>query len=104
MAARIKTGDRVIVVTGKDKGKQGDVESVDRADNTAIVAGIRMVKRHTKPTQDSPGGIVDKETPIHLSNLALIDPESDKPTRIGFRVDADGKKERFAKRSGASLS
>ncbi len=104
MAARIKTGDRVIVVTGKDKGKQGDVESVDRADSTAIVAGIRMVKRHTKPTQDSPGGIVDKETPIHLSNLALIDPESDKPTRIGFRVDADGKKERFAKRSGASLS
>ncbi len=100
MATKIKKGDKVIVRTGRDKGKTGEVLRVLRADNRALVQGVNMVKRHTRPTQTQAGGIVEKEATIHLSNLAHVDPEDDKPTRVGFKVLKDGKKVRFAKRSG----
>lgn len=104
MAAKIRKGDRVQVLTGRDKGKRGEVLSVNPTENRALVRGVHMVKRHQKATgMNNPGGIVEKEAPIHLSNLALIDPKSDKPTRVGFRVLEDGKKVRVAKSSGEVL-
>jgi len=100
MAAKIKKGDRVIVLSGRDKGKQGEVIAVMPSENRALVRGVNIVRRHQKPTQASPeGGIVSKEGPIDLSNIALEDPKDGKPTRVGFKV-IDGKKVRFAKRSG----
>lgn len=99
MAAKIKKGDRVIVLAGRDKGKSGEVLSVDPTAGRATVAGVNTVQRHTKQSANSEGGIIPKAAPINLSNLAIEDPKDGKPTRVGFRVE-DGKKVRFAKRSG----
>ena len=99
MAAKIKKGDRVMVLAGRDKGKSGEVLKMLASEQRAIVQGVNMVKRHTRPSQAGPGGIIEKEAPIHLSNLAHIDPKDKKPTRIGFRMEGD-RKVRFAKRSG----
>jgi len=100
MAMRLKKGDRVIVTTGRDKGKQGEIVRMLVKDGRALVQGVNMVKRHTRPSQAGAGGIVEKEAAIHLSNLALIDPKSGQATRIGFKTLEDGRKVRFAKRSG----
>lgn len=99
MAAKIKKGDKVIVLTGRDKGKTGDVLSINPGDNRAVVQGVNLVKRHQRATQTEEGGIFTKEAPIHLSNIALVDPKENKATRIGFVVK-DGEKKRVAKRSG----
>jgi large subunit ribosomal protein L24 len=104
MAAKIKKGDRVQVLTGRDKGKRGEVIAVMPTESRALVQGVHMVKRHQKPQgMSQPGGILEKEAPIHLSNLALIDPKSDKPTRVGFKLLGDGKKVRVARPSGEVL-
>ncbi|PZW39999.1 LSU ribosomal protein L24P [Humitalea rosea] len=101
MAAKIRKGDTVQVLAGRDKGKRGEVLSISPTEVRAFVQGVNMVKRHTKPQgMGKPGGIIEKEGPIHLSNLALLDPKGDKPTRVGFKVLDDGKKVRFAKASG----
>ncbi len=97
---RMKKGDKVVVRTGKDKGKTGEVLRMIPSDNRAVVQGVNMVKRHTRPTQMSAGGIVEKEASIHVSNLALADPKDDKPTRTGVKILKDGRKVRYAKRSG----
>ena len=100
MAAKIKKGDRVVVLTGKDKGRQGQVLQVLPKEDRVLVAGINMVKQHTRPTQGDPqGGIKNKEATLHISNVAYIDPKSGEPTRVGFKVDGD-KKVRVAKKSG----
>ena len=104
MAAKIKKGDSVVVLTGKDKGKQGTVTKVIVDDGRAVVSGVNMVTRHQKPTQADPsGGIKQFEAAIDLSNLAIADPRDGKPTRVGFRVDDNGRKIRFAKRSGEAI-
>ena len=103
MAMRIKKGDQVIVITGRDKGKTGEVIKSMPKENKVIVQGINLVKRHTKPTQESAGGIVTKEAPIHVSNVALIDPKDGKATRVGFKVE-NGQKVRVSKRSGEVIS
>jgi large subunit ribosomal protein L24 len=100
MAAKIKKGDTVVVLTGRDKGKSGEVIQILPADNKALVRGINMVRRHQKQTQSQEAGIVSKEAPIHLSNIALADPKDGKATRVGFKVQDDGAKVRVAKRSG----
>ena len=101
MAARIKKGDQVVVITGADRGRRGEVLQVMPKDERAVVRGVRVVKRHTKPTgMGQPGGIIEKEGPIHLSNLMLVDPKSDKPTKVGFRVIEGGQKVRVAKATG----
>ena len=100
MAAKIKKGDRVIVLAGRDKGRSGEVVEVRPVDDRAIVRGVNVVKRHTRATQQTEGGIISKEMPIHLSNLAIADPKDGKPTRVGFKVLDDGRKVRVAKRSG----
>ncbi len=97
---RIKKGDKVIVLAGKDKGKQGQVLKVLPSENRAKVAGINMVKRHSKPAMGKPGGIMTVEMPIHLSNIACVDPKSGKASRIGYKMLKDGKKVRVAKKSG----
>jgi len=99
MAAKIKKGDKVVVLTGRDKGKRGAVLAVFPQEDRALVQGVNVVKRHTKPSQTTTGGIVSKESKIHLSNIALEDPKSGKPTRVGFKVQ-DGRKVRIAKASG----
>ncbi|HEY6734620.1 MAG TPA: 50S ribosomal protein L24 [Roseiarcus sp.] len=100
MAAKIKKGDRVIVTTGRDKGKRGEVRQVMPEDGRAIVAGVNLVRRHTRQTAQTEGGIISKESTIHLSNLAILDPKTGKPTRVGFKVLDDGRKVRVAKGSG----
>lgn len=101
MAARIRKGDQVLVLTGRSKGVRGEVLSVFPKTEKAIVRGVAVAKRHTKPNRmGENGGIIDKEMPIHLSNLKLIDPKSGKPTRVGFRVLEDGRKVRVAKATG----
>ncbi|MHA7772395.1 50S ribosomal protein L24 [Roseibium sp. M-1] len=100
MAAKIKKGDTVVVLTGRDKGKSGEVIQMLTSDNKALVRGINMVRRHQKQTQTQEAGIVAKEAPIHLSNIALADPKDGKATRVGFKVQDDGTKVRVAKRSG----
>ena len=97
---KIKKGDKVIVTTGKDRGKQGEVVRMIPTENRAVVRGVNLAKRHTKQTAAQEGGIVTKEMPIHVSNLALRDPKDGKPTRVGYKTLADGKKVRVAKRSG----
>ncbi len=97
---KIKKGDRVVVLTGKDKGKKGNVVSVSPKTNKAVVDGINVVKRHTKQSASQEGGIIAKEMPIHISNLAHLDPKDNKPTRVGFKINKDGSKVRVAKRSG----
>jgi large subunit ribosomal protein L24 len=100
MAAKIKKGDRVVVLAGKDKGRQGQVLKVLPKDNRVVVGGVNMVKRHTRPTQADPqGGIKNKEAALHISNVAYVDPKSGEPTRVGFRIDGDTKV-RVAKKSG----
>ena len=99
-AAKIKKGDHVVVLTGRDKGKHGEVIQVMPKDGRALVRGVNVVRRHQKQTAQQEGGIVSKEAPIDLSNLALEDPKDGKPTRIGFKVLEDGSKVRVAKRSG----
>ena len=101
--AKIKKGDKVVVLTGRDKGKEGEVLRVLIDQERVVVQGVSMVKRHTRPGAGQPGGIVDKEGTIHISNVALTDPKSSKPTRVGFKILADGKKVRVAKRSGEVL-
>jgi large subunit ribosomal protein L24 len=100
MGVKIKKGDRVIVTTGRDKGKKGEVLKVFPKDDRALVSGVNVVKRHQRQTQTQQGGIVNKESAIHLSNLAHVDPKSGKATRIGFKTLNDGRKVRFAKKSG----
>ncbi|MEM1160719.1 MAG: 50S ribosomal protein L24 [Pseudomonadota bacterium] len=102
MAAKLKTGDKVVVLAGRDKGKEGDILSVDTRDGRAVVSGVNMVTRHTRQTQTSAGGRIPKEAPIQISNLALVDPKDGGPTRVGFRIE-DGKKVRFAKKSGETI-
>lgn len=100
MAAKIKKGDRVVVLTGRDKGRTGEVVQVMPKEERALVRGANLVKRHQRQTQNQEGGIISKEAPLHLSNIALADPKDGKPTRVGFRILEDGRKVRFAKRSG----
>jgi large subunit ribosomal protein L24 len=97
---KIRKGDKVVVTTGKDKGKQGEVVRMIPTENRAVVRGVNLAKRHQKQTAAQEGGIVSKEMPIHVSNLALRDPKDGKPTRVGYKTLADGKKVRVAKRSG----
>jgi len=97
---KIKKGDNVVVITGRDKGKMGEVLRVFPAQSRAIVQGVNLAKRHTRPRMGDPGGIVEKELTIHISNIAHVDPQSRKPTRIGYRNLGDGRKVRFARRSG----
>ena len=97
---KIKKGDRVVVTTGRDKGKTGEVLEVLRAESRVRVQGCNMVKRHTRPTQTNAGGIISKEASLHISNVAHIDPKTDQPARVGYRLLDDGRKVRFAKGSG----
>ena len=100
MVARIKKGDRVMILSGKDQGKTGEVLKLFPSNSRAIVQGVNIHKRHTAPSQAGPGGIGEKEASIHLSNLAHLDPSDNKPTRVGVKVLDDGRHVRYAKRSG----
>ena len=100
MAVKIKKGDHVVVLTGRDKGKHGEVLKVMPEENRAIVKGIAMIRRHQRQTATQDGGIISKEAAIHVSNLAIEDPKDGKPTRVGFKFLKDGRKVRFARRSG----
>jgi large subunit ribosomal protein L24 len=102
MAAKIRKGDKVIVLNGRDKGRTGEVFEVRPDENVALVRGVNMVKRHQKQTQNQEGGIISKEAPVHLSNIAYLGKDG-KPTRVGFKIQADGKKVRIAKSSGAEI-
>ena len=99
---KIKKGDHVIVVSGRDKGKHGEVVEMRPDENRAIVRGVNVVRRHQRQTASQEGGIISKEAPIHLSNIAYVGKDG-KPTRIGFKIHADGKKVRIAKSSGAEI-
>ena len=103
MAAKIKKGDKVIVLAGRDKGRSGEVVEVRPAEGRAMVRGVNVVKRHQRQTAQQEGGIISKELPVHLSNIAIADPKDGKPTRIGFKIGSDGRKVRIAKRSGAEI-
>ena len=100
---KIKKGDAVVVLTGRDKGKHGEVIEVRPKENRALVRGVNVVRRHQRQTQAQEGGIISKEGPIQISNLAIEDPKDGKPTRVGFKILADGKKVRIAKRSGEQI-
>ena len=100
---KIRKGDRVIITSGREKGKTGEVLRVLRDVDRVLVQGVNMVKRHTRPSQFSAGGIIEKEAPLHISNLAHVDPKTDKPTRVGFRITDEGRKVRYAKRSGEPI-
>jgi len=102
MAAKIRKGDKVVVLSGRDKGRTGEVFEVRPAEGKALVRGVNMAKRHQKQTQSQEGGIISKEQPIHLSNIAYVGKDG-KATRIGFKIHADGKKVRIAKSSGAEI-
>ncbi len=102
MAAKLKSGDKVIVLTGKDKGKEGEIASLNPSTGKAIVTGVNTSIRHVKQSQNSQGGRVPTDMPIQVSNLALVDPKEGGATRVGFKVE-DGKKVRFAKKSGALI-
>jgi len=97
---KIRKGDKVVVLTGKDKGRSGEIIKVNPKESTALVRGLNMVKRHQRQTQNQEAGIITREAPIHLSNLAVADPKDGKPTRVGFCIENNGKKVRVAKRSG----
>jgi len=104
MSARIRKGDTVVVITGSDRGKRGEVLQVRPKDERAVVKGVNIAKKHTKAQgMGQPGGIIEQEATIHLSNLALLDPKTDKPTRVGFRMLDDGRKVRFARGSGTVI-
>ncbi len=103
---KIRKGDTVVVLTGKDKGKSGEVVQALPKEDRVVVRGVNMIKRHTRPTQFSQGGIVEKEAPLHVSNVAHVDPKDNKPTRVGFKTIGEGaeaRKVRYAKRSGEVL-
>jgi large subunit ribosomal protein L24 len=103
MAAKVKKGDTVVVIAGKDKGKKGEVISVRPEDSRVVVQGVNVLTRHTRPSMTSQGGLVKQEAAIHVSNVALIDPKSDKPTRVGFKTLGDGTKVRIARASGEQI-
>ncbi len=103
MAAKIKKGDKVVVLTGRDKGRTGEVIQVMPKEERALVRGVNIVKRHQRQTAQAEGGIISKEAPIQLSNIAVADPKDGKPTRVGFEVLDDGRKVRVAKRSGERI-
>ena len=103
MAAKIRKGDKVVVLSGRDKGRTGEVIEVRPAQGRALVRGVNMVRRHQRQTPQQEGGIISKEGPIQISNLAIEDPKDGKPTRVGFKLLADGKKVRIAKRSGEQI-
>jgi large subunit ribosomal protein L24 len=103
MSAKVRKGDRVVVTAGRDKGKSGEVLRVFPSDERVVVAGVNLVKRHQRQTQRVQGGIVSKEAPLHLSKIAHIDPKTGGPTRVGFKVLEDGRRVRFAKKSGEVL-
>jgi large subunit ribosomal protein L24 len=106
MAAKIKKGDKVVVIAGRDKGRSGEVIEMRRDDGRVLIRGVNMVKRHQRQTAQQEGGIISKEAPIHLSNVALADPKDGKPTRVGFKFVGKGddrKKVRFARRSGVEI-
>ena len=106
MAAKIRKGDRVVVLSGRDKGRTGEVIEMRPTESRALVRGVNMVKRHQRQTAQQEGGIISKEGPVHLSNLAIADPKDGKPTRVGFKFVGDGdnrKKVRVAKRSGVEI-
>ena len=100
---KIKKGDRVKVITGGSKGKVGDVLRVLPKEQRVVVSGVNMIKRHTKPSRTESGGIIEREAAIHVSNVALLDPKSEKPTKVGFRFLEDGRKVRFARASGETI-
>ena len=104
MKLKIKKGDTVVVIAGRDKGKSGEVIEVRPNDERLLVRGINMVTKHVRASQAGPGGIEKRESPIHISNVAHIDPESKKPTRVGFENDKNGKKTRIARRSGVAIA
>ena len=97
---KIRKGDYVIVTSGKDKGKKGDVLQVRRADQRVVVQGVNMVKRHTRPSPGDPGGVMEKEAAIHVSNVSLLDPKDGEPTKVGYKTLESGQKVRIARRSG----
>lgn len=103
MAAKVKRGDTVVVLSGKDRGKSGEVLRVIPKENRVVVQGVNVVKRHQRPSMAQQGGIVEKEAPIHVSNVGLADPKDGAPTRVGFRVLDDGRKVRVARRSGETI-
>jgi large subunit ribosomal protein L24 len=103
MAAKIRKGDKVVVLAGRDKGRTGEVIAVHSSEDRALVRGVNMVKRHQKQTAQQEGGIISKEASIHLSNIALADPKDGKPTRVGFKIMNDGRKVRVARRSGVEI-
>ena len=102
MAAKLKKGDKVVVLAGRDKGVEGEIERVMPSEGRAVVSGVNTVIRHTKQSQASQGGRIPKAMPIDLSNIAMVDPKDGGPTRVGFRTE-DGKKVRFAKKSGETI-
>jgi len=97
---KIRKGDKVVILAGKDKGRTGEVVEMKPKEGRALVRGINMVKRHQRQTADQEAGIISKEAPVDVSNLAIVDPKDGKPTRVGFKILEDGRKVRFAKRSG----
>lgn len=101
---KIKKGDRVIVITGSDKGKRGEILRVMPDEGRVLVSGVNLVKRHTKQSQTSQGGIITKESPIHVSNVALADPKTQKPTKVGYKILGDGTKVRVARKSGETIN
>jgi large subunit ribosomal protein L24 len=103
MAAKLRKGDNVVVLAGKDKGRKGEITRVIPKENKAVVAGVNVAIRHTRQSQNSQGGRIAKEMPIELSNLALVDPKTGEATRVGFRIEGD-KKVRFAKKSGVTIN
>jgi large subunit ribosomal protein L24 len=103
MAAKIRKGDKVVVLAGRDKGRTGEVIEVNPSAARALVRGVNIVKRHQRQSAQQEGGIISKELPIHLSNIAIADPKDGKPTRVGFKIGSDGRKVRIAKRSGAEI-
>jgi large subunit ribosomal protein L24 len=100
---KIKKGDRVVVITGRDKGKTGEVLRVLREESRVVVQGVNIVKRHTKPSAASTGGVVEKEAALHISNVAHVDPKTSKPTRVGYKVLDGGRKVRVARKSGETI-
>lgn len=100
---KIKKGDRVVVITGRDKGKTGEVLRVIREERRVVVQGVNIVKRHTKPSAASTGGVVEKEAALHISNVAHVDPKTSKPTRVGYKVLDGGRKVRVARKSGETI-
>jgi large subunit ribosomal protein L24 len=100
---KIRKGDKVVVISGRDKGKTGEVLNVNREVGRVLVQGVNMIKRHTKPSAVTPGGILEKEATIHISNIAHVDPKTNKPTRVGYKVLEGGRKVRVARRSGETI-